>query len=271
MDIRFFFLILQKVITMKRTVLITGATSGIGKAIAEKFAREGFQIVFNSIDEDGEEIARQIASRYQINHLYVHADVTDKGAMVEMITEASAQFGSIDILINNAGIQFVSAIDEFPDEKWDAIIAVNLSSAFHLTKAVWPLMKKNKFGRIINIASAHGLVASEFKSAYVASKHGLIGFTKAIALEGAPLGITCNAICPGYVHTAIVDNQINNQMKLHHMTKDEVIQQVMLGKQAIKEFIPAELVADAAFFLANENARTITGISFPIDGGWTAE
>jgi 3-hydroxybutyrate dehydrogenase len=256
---------------MKQTVLITGATSGIGKAIAIRFAQEGYQIVFNSIDQNGEVVAKQIADEYEIAYRYFHVDIMDKEALKKMMQEALSVFGSIDILVNNAGIQFVSAIDEFPDEQWDTIIGINLSSAFHLTKAVWPQMKKNHFGRIINIASAHGLVASEFKSAYVASKHGLIGFTKAIALEGAPLGITCNAICPGYVHTAIVDKQIANQMNLHSMTEEEVIQQVMLGKQAIKEFIPAELVADTAFFLANEKARTITGISFPIDGGWTAE
>jgi 3-hydroxybutyrate dehydrogenase len=256
---------------MKQTVLITGATSGIGKAIAIKFAQQAYNIIFDSIDADGEAVAKQIADTYHIEHLYFPANIMDKEACKLMVQEAEAKFGSIDILVNNAGIQFVSAIDEFPDEKWDAIIGINLSSAFHLTKAVWPKMKENKFGRIVNIASAHGLVASAFKSAYVASKHGLIGFTKAIALEGAAFGITCNAICPGYVHTAIIDNQIADQMKVHNMTKDEVIEKVMLDKQAIKEFIPAELIADAAFFLASEAARTITGISLPIDGGWTAE
>ncbi len=256
---------------MKRTALITGATSGIGKAIAIRFAQAGYNIVFDSIDADGEAIAKQIADEYKIDHLYFAANIMDKEADKKMVADAEVKFGSIDVLVNNAGIQFVSAIDEFPDEKWDAIMGVNLSSAFHLTKAVWKKMKENKFGRIINIASAHGLVASAFKSAYVASKHGLIGFTKTIALEGAEFGITCNAICPGYVHTAIVDNQIADQMKVHNMTKEEVIQKVMLDKQAIKEFIPAELIAEAALFLANENARTITGISFPIDGGWTAE
>ena len=256
---------------MKRTVLITGATSGIGKAIAIKFAQQGCNIVFDSLDKDGEQIAQQIADEYQIAHLYFPVNIMDKEANKKMVADAQAKFGCIDILVNNAGIQFVSPIDEFPDEKWDAIIGVNLSSAFHLTKAVWPKMKENKFGRIINIASAHGLVASAFKSAYVASKHGIIGFTKAIALEGAEFGITCNAICPGYVHTPIIDNQIVDQMKVHNMSREEVIQKVMLDKQAIKEFIPAELIADTALFLANDAARTMTGIAIPVDGGWTAE
>ena len=257
--------------SMKRTVLITGATSGIGKAIAIRFAKEGYNIVFDSIDADGEQIAQSIADEYKIQHLYFAVNIIDKDAVKKMVSESVLKFGSIDILINNAGIQFVSPIDEFPDEKWDAIIGVNLSSAFHLTKAVWPKMKEKNFGRIINIASAHGLVASAFKSAYVASKHGIIGFTKAIALEGAEFGITCNAICPGYVHTAIIDKQIPDQMKAHNMTKEEVIEKIMLDKQAIKEFISADLIADATLFLANENARTITGISLPIEGGWTAE
>ncbi|HOZ51764.1 MAG TPA: 3-hydroxybutyrate dehydrogenase [Chitinophagaceae bacterium] len=256
---------------MKRTVLITGATSGIGKAIAIKFAKEGYNIVFDSIDTDGEQIAQSIADEYKIQHLYFAVNIIDKEAVKKMVSDSVLKFGSIDILINNAGIQFVSPIDEFPDEKWDAIIGVNLSSAFHLTKAVWPKMKEKQFGRIINIASAHGLVASAYKSAYVASKHGIIGFTKAIALEGAEFGITCNAICPGYVHTAIIDKQIPDQMKAHNMTKEEVIEKIMLDKQAIKEFISADLIADATLFLANENARTITGISLPIEGGWTAE
>lgn len=256
---------------MVRTVLITGSTSGIGKAIATAFAGLGHNIIFNGLEPNGAEIAQQIADEFKIQHLFFPANVLDKNAIIEMVNSSIEKFGSIDILVNNAGIQFVSAIEDFPDEKWDAIIGINLSSAFHLTKAVWRKMKENKFGRIINISSAHGLTASPFKSAYVASKHGLIGFTKTIALEGAEFGITCNAICPGYVHTPIIDNQIADQMKVHNMTKDEVIQKVMLDKQAVKEFIPLELVAQTTLFLANDSATTITGISLPVDGGWTAE
>ena len=185
--------------------------------------------------------------------------------------EALDKFGSIDVLVNNAGIQHVAAIEDFPEEKWDAIIAINLTAAFHLTKAIWPAMKAAKSGRLINMASAHGLVASEFKSAYVAAKHGIVGFTKTMALEGAPFGITANAICPGYVHTPIIDKQIADQMKVHNMTADEVVQKVMLEKQAIKEFISIDTIAQTALYLASDAASTLTGVALPVDGGWTAQ
>jgi 3-hydroxybutyrate dehydrogenase len=188
-----------------------------------------------------------------------------------MVAESLLKFGSIDLLINNAGIQYVAPIDEFPIEKWDAIIGINLTAPFLLIKAVWPKMKENKFGRIINISSAHGLVASEFKSAYVASKHGINGLTKTVALEGAPYNITCNSVCPGYVHTPIIDKQIADQMKANNMTADEVVQKVMLAKQAIKEFIPVDLIVQSVLFLAADDARAITGISLPVEGGWTAQ
>ena len=256
---------------MKKTALITGSTSGIGKAIATGFAKLGFNIVFNGLETDGAEIAAQIAKENKIEYHFSNANLMQPPAIKQMVKEALEKFGQIDILVNNAGIQFVSPIDTFPDEKWDAIIAINLSASFHMIKAVWPKMKENKFGRIINISSAHGLVASEFKSAYVASKHGVIGLTKTVALEGAPYNITCNAVCPGYVHTPIVDNQIADQMKANHMTADEVVKNVMLAKQAIKEFIPLELIVESVLFLAHDDATAITGISFPIDGGWTAQ
>ncbi|RYX98975.1 SDR family oxidoreductase, partial [bacterium] len=189
----------------------------------------------------------------------------------DMVKQSLEKFGKIEILINNAGIQHVSPIDEFPDEKWNNIIGINLTSAFHLTKAVWPSMKANKFGRIINIASVHGLFASEFKSAYVAAKHGIVGFTKTMALEGAPYGITCNAICPGYVKTPLVDMQIDDQARVHNLSKEDVIKEVILKKQAIKEFVSVESIAQMALFLSSETANTFTGTALPIDGGWSAQ
>jgi 3-hydroxybutyrate dehydrogenase len=189
----------------------------------------------------------------------------------KMVAESINKFGKIDVLINNAGIQHVSPIEDFPEEKWDAIIGINLSSAFHLTKAVWKGMKERKFGRIINIASAHGLVASEFKSAYVAAKHGIVGFTKTTALEGAPYNITCNAICPGYVKTPLVEKQIADQAKTHNIPESEVINKIMLYKQAVKEFVSIETLGQTALLLAAEHASTITGTAIPVDGGWNAQ
>jgi 3-hydroxybutyrate dehydrogenase len=256
---------------MNKTVLITGATSGIGKAIAIAFAKEGYAIAFNSIDPEGESIARAIALEYKITHIYFPVDIRDRKACRDMVQTITEKLGPVSVLINNAGIQFVSPIDEFPDEKWDAIMDINLGAAFQLIKAVWPAMKAQTFGRIINIASAHGIVASPFKSAYVASKHAMIGLTKAIALEGAAFGITCNAVCPGFVHTAIIDKQIEAMMKAHQLSKEEVVQHKMLEKQAIKEFIPAELIAQTTMLLADKNANTLTGAVIPVDGGWTAQ
>jgi 3-hydroxybutyrate dehydrogenase len=189
----------------------------------------------------------------------------------DLANTALSAFGTVDVLINNAGIQHVAPIEDFPDEKWQAIININLSSAFYLSKALWKPMKKQKFGRIINIASAHGLVASEFKSAYVAAKHGIVGLTKVLALEGAPYNITANAICPGYVKTPLVEKQIDDQAKAHGISKEEVISKVMLYKQSVKDFIPVELLGQMALFLASENAHTFTGTAIPIDGGWNAQ
>lgn len=189
----------------------------------------------------------------------------------KMVDDGIAKFGKIDVLVNNAGIQHVSAIEDFPDEKWNAIIGINLSSAFHLSKAVWKGMKERKFGRIINIASAHGLVASEFKSAYVASKHGIVGFTKTLALEGAPYNITVNAICPGYVRTPLVEKQIADQAKTHGIPENEVVSKIMLYKQAVKDFVTVELLGQTAVLMASEGASTMTGVALPIDGGWNAQ
>jgi 3-hydroxybutyrate dehydrogenase len=256
---------------MKKTVLITGSTSGIGLAIAKNFAAKGHNIVFNGLEANGAEIAAATAKEFGIEYLFSPCNVLEPSQIEDMVAQAVAKFSTIDILVNNAGIQFVSPVQDFPLEKWNAIIGINLTAPFLLTKAVWPYMQKQQFGRIINISSAHGLVASEFKSAYVSSKHGLIGFTKTIALEGAPHNITANAVCPGYVHTPIVENQIGDQMKVHNLSREEVIQKVMLSKQAIKSFISAETIANAVAFLAADEASTITGISLPVEGGWTAQ
>lgn len=256
---------------MKRTVLITGSTSGIGLAIAKTFAAKGHNIVFNGLEPNGAEIAAQTAKEFGVDHLFSPCNVLDPKQIEDMVAQAVATFGTIDILVNNAGIQFVSPVQDFPLEKWNAIIGINLTAPFLLTKAVWPYMQKQQFGRIVNISSAHGLVASEYKSAYVSSKHGLIGFTKTIALEGAPHNITANAVCPGYVHTPIVENQIGDQMKAHGLSREDVIQKVMLSKQAIKSFISAETIASSVAFLAADEAATITGISLPVEGGWTAQ
>jgi 3-hydroxybutyrate dehydrogenase len=255
-----------------RTVLITGSTSGIGLGIAEEFAKTGeYNIVFNGLEGNGAEIAAGIGSRYKIAVHFSNANLLKAEACRNMVNEGIAKFKTIDVLVNNAGIQHVSPIESFPEEKWDAIIAINLSSAFHLSKAVWPQMKEQKFGRIINIASAHGLVASEFKSAYVASKHGVLGLTKTLALEGAPFNITCNAICPGYVKTPLVEKQVADQAKAHGMSEADVVAKVMLLKQAVKEFVSVEAIGKMAVFLAGDAGPAFTGTAIPIDGGWAAQ
>lgn len=255
----------------KRTVLITGSTSGIGLGIAKAFAAKGYNIIFNGLEADGEQVAASIAAEFNIDHLFFPANMLQPVSLREMVKQSVEKFGVIDVLINNAGIQHVSAIEDFPEDKWNDIIAINLSAAFHLTKAVWAGMKEQKSGRIINISSMHGLFASEFKSAYVAAKHGIVGFTKTAALEGAPYGITANTICPGYVKTPLVEKQIAEQSLAHNITEKEVVQKVMLIKQAIKEFIPVETIAAVSIFLASDEAATITGIAMPVDGGWSAQ
>lgn len=255
-----------------KTVLITGSSSGIGLGIAMEFAKtKQFNIIFNGLEANGPEIAEQVGKEFGIGTMFSNANMLKPEELRKMVSDGIAKFGSIDVLVNNAGIQYVSGVEDFPDEKWDAIIGINLSSAFHLTKAVWKGMKERKFGRIINIASAHGLVASEFKSAYVASKHGIVGFTKTIALEGAPFNITANAICPGYVKTPLVEKQIKDQAKTHGIPENEVISKIMLYKQAVKDFVTVELLGQAAVFMASESASTLTGTALPIDGGWNAQ
>ncbi len=254
-----------------KTVLITGSTSGIGLGIAIEFAKAGYNIAFNGLEENGETIAFNIGQTYNIKTKFYGADLRNPNQIKEMISEAELDFEKIDVLVNNAGIQFVSPIDEFPVEKWNAIIEVNLNSVFHASKAVWTGMKKRGFGRIINIASAHGLVASEYKAAYVAAKHGVVGLTKVLGLEGANVGITANAICPGYVKTPLVEKQIAEQSKAHGISENEVVSKIMLTKHAIKDFVSVESLGNLAVFLASENANLITGIALPVDGGWTSQ
>ena len=256
---------------MKKTALITGSTSGIGLAIATAFAGAGYNIVFHGLEEDGPERSRAIAERYGVGHLCFRTDLRDPGAIRQMSEESLRCFGTVDILVNNAGTQFVSPVEDFPEEKWDELISVHLNAAFHLSKAFFPSMKKASFGRIINIASAHGLIASPYKSAYVAAKHGITGLTKTLAMEGGAFGITANAICPGYVLTPLVESQIPRQMEVHGLSRNEVIEKVFLKEHAVKEFVTPEAVAALALFLTDSPAaRFITGAAIPIDAGWSA-
>ena len=255
-----------------KVALVTGSTSGIGLGIARALAAAGCDIVLNGLGVAAEigKTREAIEAEFGIRANYSPADMTRPKAIAEMIAATVAQFGRLDILVNNAGIQHVAPLEQFPAEKWDLILAINLSSAFHTTQLALPAMRQNGFGRIINIASAHGLVASPFKSAYVAAKHGLVGLTKVTALETAEAGITCNAICPGYVYTPLVEAQIEGQAKAHGISRDQVIRDVLLAQQPNKRFSTVEELGTLAVFLAGETAATITGIALPVDGGWTA-
>ena len=252
--------------------LVTGSTSGIGLGIARALAEAGSAVVLNGLGV-GSEIAKtrdQISADYDVKVSYSPADMTRPAAISEMIETTLAEHGRLDVLVNNAGIQYVAPLDQFPAEKWDAILSINLSSAFHAMRSALPAMRKNKFGRIINIASAHGLVASPFKAAYVAAKHGIIGLTKVAALETAEQGITCNAICPGYVYTPLVEAQIDGQAKAHGITREQVLHDVLLAQQPNKRFATVEELGALTVFLAGDAAASITGIALPVDGGWTA-
>ncbi|WP_068079715.1 3-hydroxybutyrate dehydrogenase [Novosphingobium rosa] len=256
-----------------KVAVVTGSTSGIGLAIAKAYAGAGAHVVINGFgDADAIEKERaDIETQFGVEAVYSPADMSKGDQIAAMIAEAESTFGSVDILVNNAGIQFVSPVEDFPIEKWDQIIAINMSSAFHAIRAALPGMKARKWGRIINTASAHALVASPFKSAYVTAKHGIAGLTKTVALETATFGITCNAICPGYVWTPLVEKQIPETMEARHLTREQVINDVLLHAQPTKQFVTVEEVADLALFLSSEGAKSITGTILPIDGGWTAE
>ena len=255
-----------------KVALVTGSTSGIGLGIARALAGAGCQVMLNGFGATDEiETTRAATSaEFGVKTGYSAADMTDPAAIEAMIAETLREFGRIDILVNNAGIQHVAPIDRFPVEKWQAILAINLSSAFHTTRLALPAMRDKKFGRILNIASAHGLVGSPFKSAYVAAKHGIVGLTKVVALETAEDNITCNAICPGYVYTPLVESQIEGQARAHGIPRDQVIRDVLLAQQPNKRFATVDELGALAVFLAGDAGASITGIALPVDGGWTA-
>ncbi|MCT7376571.1 3-hydroxybutyrate dehydrogenase [Chelativorans salis] len=255
-----------------RTAIVTGSTSGIGLGIARALAADGCNVVVNSFTDSKEDhaLADGIAREFHVTAAYIQADMSKGEECRRLVEETAERFGAVDILVNNAGIQHVEAVETFPTEKWNAIIAINLSSAFHTIAAAVPHMKRQGKGRIVNISSAHGLRASPFKSAYIAAKHGVVGLTKTVALELADDHVTCNAICPGYVLTPLVEAQIPDQMAAHNMDRETVVREVMLARQPIREFATVEQIGAATVFLCSDNAALITGTTLSVDGGWTA-
>ena len=255
-----------------KTAIVTGSTSGIGLGIAHALAGAGANIVINGFGEVAaiEQTRATLSREHNVGVAYSGADISKPADIAAMIDLADSEFGGADIIVNNAGIQHVAPIEEFPVEKWDAILAINLSGAFHAIRLSVPAMKQKKWGRIINIASAHALVASPFKAAYVAAKHGILGLTKTVALEVAEHGITANAICPGYVMTPLVQKQIPEQAKARGISEEAVVRDVLLAAQSTKRFVEVSEVAALAAFLASDEAGSITGTALPIDGGWTA-
>ena len=255
-----------------KTVLVTGSTSGIGRGIAEAFAGQGCNIVLNGFGDPAEieALIAQIAGMHDVKVRYDGADMSKPDAIEAMMARAIREFGAIDVLVNNAGIQHVAPIEEFPVEKWNAIIAINLVASFHTIRHALPSMKQRRWGRIINVASAHALVASPFKSAYVAAKHGIAGLIKTVALEVAERGVTVNAVCPGYVLTPLVEQQIPDTAKARGITEEVVVRDVLLAAQPTKQFVTVNEVAALTMFLASDAAASITGAILPVDGGWTA-
>ncbi|MCC7546647.1 MAG: 3-hydroxybutyrate dehydrogenase [Burkholderiales bacterium] len=256
-----------------RSAVVTGSTSGIGLGIARALARQGANVTINGFGEPEaiETLRAGLERSHGVGVAYSAADMMRPADIAAMIADAERTFGSVDILVNNAGIQHVAPVEEFPPDRWDAIIAVNLTSAFHTTRAALTGMKRRGWGRIVNIASAHGLVASPFKSAYIAAKHGIVGFTKTVALEVARQGITCNAICPGYVLTPLVERQIEDQARTHGLPREEVIEKVMLERQPSRQFVKVEEIAALALFLCGDSAASMTGTALSVDGGWVAQ
>lgn len=256
-----------------KKAIVTGSTSGIGLAIARSLAEQGADVMFNGFGDAAAIAALQqeFSDTYGVKAAYSPADMSKPAQIREMVQQADAALGGVDILINNAGIQHTAMIEDFPEEKWDAIIAINLSAAFHATKAALPVMKRGGFGRIINIASVHGLVASAHKSAYVAAKHGIIGLTKVTALEMAESGITCNAICPGWVHTPLVQKQIEDKAAAQGISVAQATEQLLGEKQPNKRFVKPETIGALAVFLCGEHGASMTGEVITADGGWTAQ
>ncbi|MEM9781255.1 MAG: 3-hydroxybutyrate dehydrogenase [Pseudomonadota bacterium] len=255
-----------------KTAIVTGSNSGIGLGVGEQLAKRGAKVVLNSFSDSDEDhaLAKKVAAETGAEVEYIQADMSDGGQCRGLIDKAVQRFGSVDVLVNNAGIQHVEAIDEFPVEKWNAVIAINLSSAFHTTAAALPHMRKAGWGRVVNIASAHGLTASPYKSAYVAAKHGIVGMSKVVALETAEEPITCNAVCPGYVLTPLVEAQIPDTMKKYDMSREDVVRNVLLERQPSKAFATVEQLGGTVAFLCSDDAAQITGTAISVDGGWTA-
>jgi 3-hydroxybutyrate dehydrogenase len=256
-----------------RVAIVTGSTSGIGLGIARALAEAGADIVLNGLgDPDQIEATRaELADNTGVRVSYNGANLLDSGDAAALVTQTIADFGKVDILVNNAGIQHVSPIEEFPVDKWNAIQALNLSASFHTTRAAFGGMKAAGWGRIINLASVHGLIASPYKSAYVAAKHGVLGLTKTVGLEGAQFGVTCNAVCPGYVWTPLVEGQIEDTAKARGISREDVINNVLLAAQPTKRFVTVEELGAVSVFLCSDGARSITGVALPVDGGWTGQ